>query len=115
MRGLIEASITLFSHTNPRPFRRKWRTASGGEGQASVVLQLEKAEQIHAIDIGNEGSTFVEVLVGDADAQVKIDYQVLLGASAFMTPAEAKAWTNVNKVRMFGPATLNKTVREKKW
>ena len=79
------------------------------------MLQLEKAEQIHSIDIGNEGSTFVEVLVGDSDAQVKIDYQVLLGASAFMTPVEAKGWTNVNKVRMFGPAALNKTTRDKKW
>ena len=103
------------SPTSSSTLIRKWRTGSGGEGQASVVLQLEKAEQIHSIDIGNEGSTFVEVLVGDSDAEVKIDYQVLLGASAFMTPAEAKAWTNVNKVRMFGPAALNKTTREKKW
>ena len=55
------------------------------------------------------------MLVGDSDAEVKIDYQVLLGASAFMTPAEAKGWTNINKVRMFGPAALNKTTREKKW
>jgi len=94
---------------------RKWRTASGGENHAYVVLQLEKAEQIHSIDIGNEGSTFVEVLVGNSDAEVKIDYQVLLGASAFMTPAEAKGWTNLNKVRMFGPTALNKTTKDKKW
>lgn len=94
---------------------RKWRTSSGGENQAHVVLQLEKSEQIHSIDIGNEGSTFVEVLVGDSDAEVKIDFQVLLGASALMTPAEAKGWTNLNKVRMFGPAALNKTTSDKKW
>ena len=88
---------------------------SGGPVPATVVLQLEKAEQIHSIDIGNEGSTFVEVLVGNSDAEVKIDYEVLLGASAFMTPAEAKAWTNTNKVRFFGPPNLNKTIRDKKW
>lgn len=94
---------------------RKWRTATAGEGQASLVLQLEKAEQIHSIDIGNEGSTFIEVLVGKDDAQVKIDFEVLLGASAFMTPAESKSWINTNKVRFFGPEKLNKMAREQKW
>lgn len=28
--------------------------------------QLEKEEQIHSIDIGNDGSAFVEVLVGSS-------------------------------------------------
>lgn len=31
---------------------RKWRCASPGEKQASVILELEKAMQIHSIDIG---------------------------------------------------------------
>ena len=28
--------------------------------------------------------------------------QVLLVASSFMSPADSKAWTNTNRVRMFG-------------
>ncbi|XP_036284645.1 DNA repair protein XRCC1 isoform X6 [Pipistrellus kuhlii] len=45
---------------------RKWRAAKAGEKTISVVLQLEKEEQIHKVDIGNDGSAFVEVLVGSS-------------------------------------------------
>ncbi|XP_045630284.1 DNA repair protein XRCC1 isoform X3 [Ursus americanus] len=45
---------------------RKWRAAKAGEKTISVVLQLEKEEQIHSVDIGNDGSAFVEVLVGNS-------------------------------------------------
>ena len=41
----------------------KWRCANPGESQASVVIQLEKASIINSVDIGNDGSAFVEVLV----------------------------------------------------
>lgn len=43
---------------------RKWKCANPGEKSANVVLQFEKATQIHSIDIGNESSAFVEILVG---------------------------------------------------
>ena len=42
----------------------------------SVVLQLEKASQIHSIDVGNEGSAFVEILVGRSSASSDKDYKV---------------------------------------
>jgi DNA-repair protein XRCC1 len=35
-----------------------------GENQASVVLQLEKEAVLTSIDVGNENSAFIEVLVG---------------------------------------------------
>lgn len=38
--------------------------------------QLEKEEQIHSIDIGNEGSAFIEVLVGNSSAARDQDYEV---------------------------------------
>ena len=40
---------------------------------------------------------------------------MILGASAFMTPIEAKNGTNLNKVRIFGLDKLNKTVSDEKW
>ncbi len=43
-----------------------------GEKQASVTLQLEKASEIQQLDIGNEGSAFIEVLV----ARENDDFQV---------------------------------------
>lgn len=38
--------------------------------------QFEKEEQIHGIDIGNEGSAFVEVLVGSSASPSEQDYEV---------------------------------------
>ncbi len=35
-----------------------------GQQSAVVILQLSKEARITSIDIGNEGSAFVEVLVG---------------------------------------------------
>lgn len=54
---------------------RKWKCASPGEKSANVVLQFEKATQIHSIDIGNENSAFVEVLVGRSSDPVN-NFQV---------------------------------------
>ena len=52
------------------------------------------------MDIGNEGSAFVEVLLGRSSSPDS--FEVLLGMSTFMTPTESKQWTSTNRVRMFG-------------
>lgn len=93
---------------------RKWKCAAPGEKSASIVLQFEKATQIHSIDIGNECSAFVEVLVGRSSDTVK-DYQVLLLASSFMTPLESRNETHTNRVRMFGPDKLAQNLKDEKW
>ena len=56
----------------------KWKCSTAGEKSISVVLQFEKASQIHSIDIGNDGSAFVEILVGRASASSDDDYKVRL-------------------------------------
>lgn len=94
---------------------RKWRCASPGEKQASVILELEKATQIHSIDIGNNGSALVEVLVGRSSWSSDEQFQVLLVASSFMSPAESKSFTSTNRVRMFGVDKLSKPVATQKW
>ena len=43
---------------------KKWRCEEIGLDSAYVVLQLEKPTKISGIDIGNEGSAFIEVSVG---------------------------------------------------
>nr|XP_022341040.1 DNA repair protein XRCC1-like [Crassostrea virginica] len=91
----------------------KWKVPPGKP--ATVVLQFEKVTEIHSIDIGNEGSAFVEVLVGKSTATSEQDYEVLLVASSFMTPVESRNETNRNSVRMFGPEKLNKSVAAQKW
>lgn len=97
---------------NPDTYR-KWACATGGEKQAVIVLQLEKSASIHAIDIGNNGSAFVEVMVGRSTNPD--EYQVLLVSSTFMSPADSKSWTNTNRVRMFGKDKLCKSIAEQKW
>ncbi|ESP02529.1 hypothetical protein LOTGIDRAFT_91156, partial [Lottia gigantea] len=54
----------------------KWRSASSGEKSVSAVIQFEKSSQIQCIDIGNEGSGFIEILVGKSTAVSDQDYQV---------------------------------------
>ncbi|KAF8792577.1 DNA repair protein XRCC1 like protein [Argiope bruennichi] len=93
---------------------RKWKCATPGEKSASIVLQFEKATQIHSIDIGNESSAFVEVLVGRSSDTVN-DYQVLLVASSFMSPLESRNETHTNRVRMFGPDKLSQNLKDEKW
>ncbi|XP_041373401.1 DNA repair protein XRCC1-like [Gigantopelta aegis] len=93
----------------------KWKCAAPGEKSISVVLQFEKACQISAIDIGNEGSAFVEVLVGKSTASGDQDYQVILVASSFMSPLESRNGTNRNSVRIFGADKLSKMVASEKW
>lgn len=94
---------------------RKWKAARQGEKQTSVILQFEKEEQVHSIDIGNEGSAFVEVLAGNSSATRDQDYEVLLVTSSFMSPTESRNGTNLNRVRFFGPSQLQKTTAQEKW
>ncbi|XP_078478751.1 LOW QUALITY PROTEIN: DNA repair protein XRCC1-like [Lampetra planeri] len=94
---------------------RKWKAAKPGEKQTSVILQFEKEAQVHSIDIGNEGSAFVEVLVGNSSAARDQDFQVLLVTSSFMSPTESRNGTNMNRVRFFGPNQLQKSASQEKW
>ncbi|XP_052801501.1 DNA repair protein XRCC1-like isoform X2 [Mya arenaria] len=93
----------------------KWKCSTAGEKSVSVVIQLEKASQIHSMDIGNEGSAFVEVLVGRSSATSDQDYQVLLVASSFLTPMEARNGTNRTSVRMFDISKLSAPAAKEKW
>ncbi|XP_045148737.1 DNA repair protein XRCC1 isoform X2 [Echinops telfairi] len=95
---------------------RKWRAAKAGEKTISVVLQLEKEERIHSVDLGNDGSAFVEMLVGSsAGGGSEQDYEVLLVTSSFMSPSESRSGSNPNRVRFFGPDKLVRATAEKRW
>ncbi|KAI7806137.1 DNA repair protein XRCC1 isoform X1 [Triplophysa rosa] len=94
---------------------RKWKAVKPGEKQISVILQFEKEEQIHSIDIGNEGSAFIEVLVGHSTSVKDQDFEVLLVTSSFMSPTESRNGTNTNRVRFFGPSQLVKATAQEKW
>ncbi|KAF2351561.1 DNA ligase 3 BRCT domain [Trinorchestia longiramus] len=91
---------------------RKWRIAQSECGKpASVTLKLDKLATITSLDIGNDGSAFVEALVARDDE----DFQVLLPTSSFMSPVESRNGTDSNRVRMFTSRHLNKNVAAQKW
>ncbi|NWR57915.1 XRCC1 protein, partial [Bucorvus abyssinicus] len=92
----------------------RWRSAAAGEKQISVVLELPGDRPIHSLHIGNDGSAFVEVLVGTGAGG---DFQVLLPTAAFMSPSESRAGegAGLRRVRMFGPETLVKGVVGRGW
>ncbi|XP_012684657.2 DNA repair protein XRCC1 [Clupea harengus] len=94
---------------------RKWKAARPGEKQTSVIIQFEKEEQVHSIDLGNEGSAFIEVLVGHSTSVKDQNYEVLLVTSSFMSPTESRAGTNTNRVRIFSPNQLVKATAQEKW
>lgn len=83
---------------------------------AYIILQLEKAAVITGIDIGNEHSAFVEVLVARSGSVIKeSDYKVLLVMSSFMSPIQSKQSTYTNQVRMFRSEQLCLPERNEKW
>ena len=71
---------------------KKWSTEKPGLPNASVILKLESEQVITGIDIGNNGSAFVEVLV--ANSADDTEFVNLLVMSAFMTPSESRNQTN---------------------
>ncbi|GLH09536.1 uncharacterized protein GBIM_14618 [Gryllus bimaculatus] len=93
-------------------FGNKWKCKSPGEANATVILQLDQLLVIESIDIGNEHSAFIHVLVGRAASD---DYESLLPASSFMSPGESDQSTNTNRVRMFTKKDFLKPTANEKW
>ena len=92
---------------------KKWRCANAGESQVRVVLQLSKASVIKSIDVGNNGSAFVEVQVS---RQASPDeFKTILVASSFLTPLESRNENNLCRVRMFPNDKLNADIAKEKW
>ncbi len=55
---------------------KKWLCKRIGEAKAWVELQLERACTISHLEIGNNGSTFIQVLVGLSDCP---EFKVISG------------------------------------
>ncbi|TGZ68882.1 hypothetical protein CRM22_004030 [Opisthorchis felineus] len=91
----------------------KWRSEKGGTKQEVVELNFEEPVEVCRLDIGNNGSAFIEVLVRRS---VSADNpSVLLPSSSFLSPVEAKNETNLNRVRVFSGDQLTSSVASQKW
>ncbi|CAG0918916.1 unnamed protein product [Notodromas monacha] len=92
---------------------RKWICGPNADGRAEVILQLSEASKITRVDIGNAGSAFVEVQVGNADT-AEDSYDVLISASSFMTPKDSRNNENISLVKLYTKEKLQ-SVSERKW
>ncbi|XP_065363709.1 DNA repair protein XRCC1 [Calliphora vicina] len=93
---------------------KKWKTKNAGERSAYVILEMSECHQITGIDIGNEHSAFVEVLVGKS-ASTPEDFKEILITCSFMTPTESKSSNNTNRVRCFNREALVPSIADGKW
>ncbi|TNN07092.1 DNA repair protein isoform 2 [Schistosoma japonicum] len=91
----------------------KWRCISGGSKQEAVEFSFSEPVEISRIDIGNNGSAFIEVLVRRSASSD--DPSVLLPSSSFMSPVDAKNETNLSRVRVFSGDQFIKSVSCQKW
>lgn len=58
------------------PGSGRWKSGSPGEKNVTVILQFTEPSKISSVHVGNEGSAFVEVLVGKASASSDQDWKV---------------------------------------
>ncbi|XP_030382054.1 DNA repair protein XRCC1 [Scaptodrosophila lebanonensis] len=93
---------------------KKWKTKSAGEKSAYVILEFGEPQKITGIDIGNEHSAFVEVLVSKSGCGSD-DFMEILLSSSFMTPIESKNSSNTNRVRCFSSDALIASTLAEKW
>ena len=69
---------------------------------------------IDRIEIGNEASAFIEILVSRSENSN--DHQVLLPVTSFMNPAEAKGKNNLNRIKIFNSKDhLESDIAKEKW
>ncbi|XP_014253681.1 DNA repair protein XRCC1-like [Cimex lectularius] len=94
-------------------FRTKWKCKSASDKEISVVIELEKPSKILSVDICNENSAFIEILVGRSESPA--DFEVLLKKSTLMTAEDAKTGKGVNNNKYFTSDALCTKIRDERW
>ena len=94
---------------------KKWLSAKGSDERLTCILELEKSSLISSVDIGNDGSAFIELFVSRSSSSKPDDWTVLLPATLLMTPNESRSNTNRNQVKLLKSTDLNKTCLHEKW
>ena len=68
-----------------------------------------------SIDIGNDGSAFIELFVSRSSASDPDAWTVLLPPTLLMTPSESRSSTNRNQVKLLKSTDLNQACLNQKW
>lgn len=94
----------LGDHIGRRNYKLKIKTIK--INLYNLKTKLEKASKIRQINIENEMSAFVEVVVGTRESNDDDEYKTLLTATSFMNSSDSKAKSNGNRLRIFTNETL---------
>lgn len=93
---------------------KRWKCEKPGEKSAYVVLKLDQPYKISSIDIGNEFSGVVQILVANS-LQNPPNFQELVFATSLMTMIDARNEKNPNRLRMFDKECFIPSVADQKW
>ncbi|KAH8292717.1 hypothetical protein KR018_004168 [Drosophila ironensis] len=92
---------------------KKWLTKSVGEKTAYVILELEEAQRILGMDIGNAHSALVTVDVSNSIEPST--FRTLVLAITYMSHTESLESSNTSRVLFFGNITFTEEARDQKW
>jgi len=90
---------------------KKWLSAKGTEDRITCILEFDKASSISSIEIGNDGSAFIEILVSVGDD----DWSLLLPVTGLMSPKESRSDINRNQKKIFQGSDFEANTLNKKW
>ncbi|CAF0969926.1 unnamed protein product [Rotaria sordida] len=94
---------------------KKWLSSKSTEERIICILEFEKPSLISSVDIGNDGSAFIELLVSHSSSSKPDDWTALLPSTIFMTPNESRSNKNRNQIKSFKSYQLNKTCLNEEW
>lgn len=81
----------------------------------TCIIELEKSTNISSVDIGNDGSAFIELFVSRSSSSKVDDWTCLLPATLLMSPSDSRSNINRNQVKLLKSTDLNKTCLNEKW
>jgi DNA-repair protein XRCC1 len=106
---MFPAKNLLSSSTN-----KKWKCGNLDNSSNFVILKLAKHTKIASINLGNQGSAFIEVLVADS-REFGAEFKELILATTFMTQSDSMLQRNLNTVKCFPSNALVDEIKDKEW
>jgi DNA-repair protein XRCC1 len=106
---MFPAKNLLSSSTN-----KKWKCGNLDTSSNFVILKLAKHTKIASINLGNQGSAFIEVLVADS-REFGAEFKELILATTFMTQSDSMLQRNLNTVKCFPSNALVDEIKDKEW
>jgi DNA-repair protein XRCC1 len=94
----------------------KWTGSSDKETKQFVVIQLQSPSEIKQVNIENECSAFIQLLVSNGKWDNEDEFVELLPVVSFLSPSDSKAKVNTGRAKVFTDQTsLAKDTAGKKW